>query len=137
MILKRTLMTGSILLALATGPAAAAQSSFTAAYLREWGGAGSGPGQFNATHAVGYLGSLGRVYVADEANHRIQYFDAAYRPMMVSEVLIHIPSQSIVQYCNFTAGSRRATRSAVCRSAPETSAKSAMRRRTRRRPQFA
>ena len=43
--------------------------------------------------------------------YRIQYFDAAYRPMMVSEVLIHIPSQSISQYCNFTSGSRRATRS--------------------------
>ena len=43
--------------------------------------------------------------------YRIQYFDAAYRPMMVSEVLIHIPSQIISQYCNFTSGSRRATRS--------------------------
>ena len=43
--------------------------------------------------------------------YRVQYFDAAYQPMSVSEVLVHIPSQSIGQYCNFTSGSRRVTRS--------------------------
>ncbi len=43
--------------------------------------------------------------------YRVQYFDAAYRPMSVSEVLVHISSQSIGQYCNFTSGSRRVTRS--------------------------
>jgi hypothetical protein len=43
--------------------------------------------------------------------YRVQYFDAAYRPMSVSEVLVHIPSQSIGLYCNFTSGSRRVTRS--------------------------
>ena len=59
----------------------------------------------NATSPIDTTGIAGRrVY-------RIQYFDAAYRPMMVSEVLIHIPSQIISQYCNFTSGSRRATRS--------------------------
>ena len=30
--------------------------------------------------------------------YRVQYFDAAYRPMSGSEVLVHIASQSVGQY---------------------------------------
>lgn len=59
-------------LCLLLGPLAApAQSSV--AFVRQWGGSGSGNGQFHGTHALGFS-PLFRIYVADEANHRIQYF---------------------------------------------------------------
>ena len=45
----------------------------SATFVRQWGGSGSGNGQFAGTHACG-VSPLMRVYVADEANHRIQYF---------------------------------------------------------------
>lgn len=45
-------------------------------YLLEWGGAGSGPGQFKVlVHDVA-VDAKGRVFVADRGNHRIQIFDA-------------------------------------------------------------
>src|SRR6185312_190716 len=42
-------------------------------YLMEWGGHGSGPGQFEVPHSMA-LDSQGRLYVADRANNRIQIF---------------------------------------------------------------
>jgi tripartite motif-containing protein 71 len=42
-------------------------------FVRLWGGSGSGNGQFKYTHAVAWS-PLMRIYVSDEANHRIQYF---------------------------------------------------------------
>jgi len=44
-------------------------------YLLEWGTKGSGPGQFDAVHAVA-TDKKDRVYVADRSNDRIQVFDA-------------------------------------------------------------
>jgi len=42
-------------------------------YLMEWGGKGSGPGQFNLPHTI-VIDSRGRVLVGDRSNHRIQIF---------------------------------------------------------------
>lgn len=53
--------------------AAAAAAQVGVGFVRQWGSSGSGNGQFHATHACGYS-PLMRIYVADEANHRIQYF---------------------------------------------------------------
>jgi DNA-binding beta-propeller fold protein YncE len=44
--------------------------------LREWGSAGSGPGQFRLPHSI-QVDSAGVVYVADRENGRIQRFDRA------------------------------------------------------------
>jgi DNA-binding beta-propeller fold protein YncE len=43
-------------------------------FLAEWGGTGSGRGQFLVPHAIG-LDSRGRLFVADRDNNRIQIFD--------------------------------------------------------------
>ena len=42
--------------------------------LKEWGGNGSGPGQFDMPHALA-MDSHGRLFVADRGNNRIQIFD--------------------------------------------------------------
>ena len=52
---------------------AQARAQVTTSFVRQWGGSGSGNGQFHATHAVA-CSPLLRVYVADEANHRVQFF---------------------------------------------------------------
>jgi DNA-binding beta-propeller fold protein YncE len=44
-------------------------------YIRHWGRPGQGDGEFNLVHDV-CLDALGRVYVADRANSRVQIFDA-------------------------------------------------------------
>lgn len=43
-------------------------------FLKEWGGLGWAPGQFNTPHAID-LDSQGRLFVADRGNGRIQIFD--------------------------------------------------------------
>jgi DNA-binding beta-propeller fold protein YncE len=43
-------------------------------FLEQWGGSGSGPGQFRVPHALA-LDSQGRVFVADRDNNRLQIFD--------------------------------------------------------------
>ena len=43
-------------------------------YIKEWGGRGSGPGQFEVPHAI-TIDSRGRLFVADRMNNRIQIFD--------------------------------------------------------------
>ncbi len=43
-------------------------------YIKEWGKRGSAPGEFNAPHALA-LDSLGRLFVGDRGNNRIQIFD--------------------------------------------------------------
>ncbi len=42
--------------------------------VREWGSAGSGPGQFNLPHSI-QIDANGIIYVADRENGRIQRFD--------------------------------------------------------------
>ena len=44
-------------------------------YEFEWGGKGSEPGEFNLPHGVA-VDALGRVYVCDRSNARLQVFDA-------------------------------------------------------------
>lgn len=46
--------------------------------LREWGSAGTGPGQFRLPHSI-EIDEHGTVYVADRENGRIQRFDAQGR----------------------------------------------------------
>jgi NHL repeat len=43
-------------------------------WLKSWGEAGSGPGQFNVPHSIA-VDASGHVYVADRGNRRIQVFD--------------------------------------------------------------
>ena len=43
-------------------------------FIKEWGEIGFRPGQFRTPHAMEF-DSLGRLYVADRGNHRIQIFD--------------------------------------------------------------
>ncbi len=43
-------------------------------FIKQWGKAGSGPGEFNNPHALA-LDAHGRLFVADRANARIQIFD--------------------------------------------------------------
>jgi DNA-binding beta-propeller fold protein YncE len=43
-------------------------------FLQQWGGTGSGPGQFRVPHALA-LDSQGRLFVADRDNNRVQIFD--------------------------------------------------------------
>jgi DNA-binding beta-propeller fold protein YncE len=43
-------------------------------HLYSWGEYGTDPGQFNLVHSIAVDG-VGRVYVADRENHRIQVFD--------------------------------------------------------------
>ena len=45
-------------------------------FVRQWGSAGSGPGQFRVPHSI-TLDARGRVYVADRENARVQVFDAS------------------------------------------------------------
>ena len=53
-------------------------SKYTAdgTFIMQWGGTGSGAGQFNVPHTIA-LDSGGRVFVGDRANNRIQIFDQA------------------------------------------------------------
>ncbi|MSR35356.1 MAG: hypothetical protein EXR95_01760 [Gemmatimonadetes bacterium] len=44
-------------------------------YVGEWGGPGTGPGQFHFPHSIA-VDSKGRVYVSDRENNRVQIFDA-------------------------------------------------------------
>ncbi len=44
-------------------------------YLTSWGSFGNEPGQFDVPHSIA-LDSLGRVYVADRGNARLQIFDS-------------------------------------------------------------
>src|ERR1700724_3409879 len=43
-------------------------------FIKAWGKAGKGPGEFDVPHGIA-LDSAGRVFVADRANNRIQIFD--------------------------------------------------------------
>ena len=43
-------------------------------FVRQWGGHGSGPGQFEMPHALA-MDSTGRLFVGDRGNNRIQIFD--------------------------------------------------------------
>jgi sugar lactone lactonase YvrE len=43
-------------------------------FIKQWGGHGSGPGQFESPHAIAF-DSQGRLFVGDRANNRIQIFD--------------------------------------------------------------
>jgi sugar lactone lactonase YvrE len=43
-------------------------------FIKQWGGLGSAPGQFDVPHALA-LDSSGRLFVADRADKRIQIFD--------------------------------------------------------------
>ncbi len=43
-------------------------------FIKQWGGHGSAPGEFEVPHALAF-DSKGRLFVADRANNRIQIFD--------------------------------------------------------------
>jgi DNA-binding beta-propeller fold protein YncE len=45
------------------------------AFVKSWGGTGTGPGQFNIAHSI-VIDDAGLVYVADRQNRRVQIFDA-------------------------------------------------------------
>jgi sugar lactone lactonase YvrE len=43
-------------------------------FIKAWGKKGTGPGEFDAPHAIA-IDSRGRIFVGDRANNRIQIFD--------------------------------------------------------------
>jgi hypothetical protein len=43
-------------------------------WLKSWGDRGTGPGQFHTPHSIA-VDAMGRIYVADRSNRRIQVFD--------------------------------------------------------------
>jgi DNA-binding beta-propeller fold protein YncE len=43
-------------------------------FIRTWGGAGTGPGQFDVAHSI-VIDATGLVYIADRQNRRVQIFD--------------------------------------------------------------
>ena len=43
-------------------------------FIKAWGKKGSGPGEFDAPHSLA-MDSIGRLFVADRGNSRIQIFD--------------------------------------------------------------
>lgn len=47
-------------------------------FIMSWGGAGTGPGQFNEPHSLAF-DSRGRLFVGDRVNERIQVFDQSGR----------------------------------------------------------
>jgi len=47
----------------------------TGAFIKSWGGKGSGPGQFQVAHGID-IDSKGLLWVADRENQRVQVFDA-------------------------------------------------------------
>lgn len=61
------------LAALLAVAAASSRGQVASSFVRQWGGGGSGNGQFSGAHADGWS-PLNRIYVADEAAHRVQYF---------------------------------------------------------------
>jgi len=57
-----------------TGNARVVKFSKDGKFIKQWGGHGSGPGQFEVPHAIA-IDSKGRIFVADRVNRRIQIFD--------------------------------------------------------------
>jgi hypothetical protein len=51
-------------------------------FVKQWGGHGSGPGQFEMPHALA-MDSRGRLFVADRGNDRIQIFDQQGRLLAI------------------------------------------------------
>jgi hypothetical protein len=48
-------------------------------FIKAWGHKGSGPGEFDTPHMMA-MDSMGRLFVADRSNNRIQIFDQDVRP---------------------------------------------------------
>ena len=69
------------------GNARVAVFTYDGRFLRQWGAAGAGPGQFRVVHSV-TLDAEDNVYVGDRENARVQVFsaDGAYKTMWVSRV---------------------------------------------------
>jgi sugar lactone lactonase YvrE len=57
-----------------TGNARVVKFTKEGKFLKQWGGHGSAPGQFEVPHALAF-DSQGRLFVGDRANNRIQIFD--------------------------------------------------------------
>jgi len=57
-----------------TGNARVIKFSKDGKFIKQWGGHGSGPGQFEVPHGLAF-DSKGRLFVADRGNNRIQIFD--------------------------------------------------------------
>lgn len=67
---------GEVYVADGYGNSRIAVFSSSGEYLREWGSAGSQPGQFRVPHGI-VIDSRGLVYVADRENSRVQVFTQA------------------------------------------------------------
>jgi streptogramin lyase len=57
-----------------TGNARVVKFDKNGKFIKQWGGHGSGPGQFEVPHALAF-DSKGRLFVGDRANNRVQIFD--------------------------------------------------------------
>jgi DNA-binding beta-propeller fold protein YncE len=65
---------GNIFVADGSGNARIVKLDPHGAFIKAWGGRGSGPGQFNDIHTLA-VDAQGNVYVGDRGNSRIQVFD--------------------------------------------------------------
>ena len=57
-------------------------------WVKQWGGPGTGPGQFNTVHSIA-SDAKGNIYVADRANRRIQVFDG--EGTLLNTIKIDVP----------------------------------------------
>jgi DNA-binding beta-propeller fold protein YncE len=62
-------------------------------WVKQWGGPGSGPGEFNTPHSIA-SDAQGNVYVADRGNRRIQVFDPD--GTLLREITIEVPLPPVV-----------------------------------------
>lgn len=51
-------------------------------FLGQWGTPGKGPGQFNTPHAIA-IDAVGKIYVADRNNDRVQVFNSEGQPLAI------------------------------------------------------
>ncbi|HEY3937895.1 MAG TPA: peptidyl-alpha-hydroxyglycine alpha-amidating lyase family protein [Bryobacteraceae bacterium] len=63
-------------------------------WVRQWGQAGQGPGEFNTPHSIA-ADAQGNIYVADRGNRRIQVFD--HEGKFLREIKIDVPAPEDAQ----------------------------------------
>jgi hypothetical protein len=66
----------------------------TGDWVRQWGEAGQGPGEFNTPHSIA-ADAQGNIYVADRGNRRIQVFD--HEGTFLREMKIDVPAPADAQ----------------------------------------
>lgn len=95
---------GDVFVADGHGNARIVKFSSEGRYLMEWGGRGTGPGEFDEPHSLAF-DSRGRLFVGDRLNRRIQVFDQDGRyltewPGIMASGL-HITEEDVVYVADY------------------------------------